>query len=967
MSGRHAGVSVLPTIALAWTCSLTGASLPNGFSERPITQNLASPTATEFAADGRLFVCEKGGAIRIIKNDVLLATPFATVTTRSDGELGLLGITLDPNFPAPPYVYVLYTVDQPTPFHRVVRITANGDVAVPGSETVIFNLDPLISTYIVGGGLRYGLDGKLYIATARDAANNSSQSMTNLLGKLLRINPDGTIPTDNPFYNSASGKNRAIWTLGLRNAFGLAVQPGTGKIFINDVGESSWEEINEGVAGANYGWPIREGYSSDPNLRSPRFSYPHGVGATSGCAITGGTFYKPSVQFPSSYNGVYFFADYCNGWIRTFNPANSTVTPFATGYSTLVSLAVSPQGSLYVISIGGASTPGSVTKVEYMPGLPPQITEEPMDVTIPAGQLASFSVSASGSHPLSHQWKRNGSTIAGATSSTYALPASTSDNGALFVCTVSNVGGATSTRTALLTVSSGSTTLPSGPNLLSDPGFEGGGAAWQRSTFGGRAVVTTQAHTGSRSQQIAHYAGAVREVYQDIAVTGGNDYVAAGWVKVGGVGSATRVILQWLNGAGLPLILPAGVLLQVDLVGALGGTQGWTQVSGVYTSPAGAVVARLILHADVESDGSATSWFDDMVFARSQSNGAPTATIVSPVSGATYKAGDTITYSGTGTDPEDGTLAASAFTWQIDFHHDTHLHPALPPTSGAKSGSITVPNIGHTETNVWFRFRLTVTDSAGATHTVTRDVYPQLVTITLQTSPPGRALTLDGIPVVSPVSQLSVKNMLRTLEAVTPQTSGTTTYTFNSWSDGGAATHTIATPQVNTTYTAVFNASGGGGPVNLIQDPGFESGGTGWQKTTLGGRAVVTTQAHSGTRSQQISVSAQYPREVYQDVAVQAGLSYLVSGWIKSSGVGPGAVIEIEWLNAAGLPAALPAGALIRKDIAGVSAPTQGWVQALGTYTAPAGAVVGRIRLSTAPDPDNTGFAWFDDFQVVAQ
>src|SRR5213078_1422196 len=105
-----------------------------------------------------------------------------------------------------------------------------------------------------GGGLHFGGDGKLYIAVGENGNSANSQTLGSLLGKLLRINADGSIPSDNPFFASATGKNRSIWALGLRNPFTFDVQPGTGRIFIDDVGESTWEEINDLVKGKNYGW-----------------------------------------------------------------------------------------------------------------------------------------------------------------------------------------------------------------------------------------------------------------------------------------------------------------------------------------------------------------------------------------------------------------------------------------------------------------------------------------------------------------------------------------------------------------------------------------------------------------------------------------------------------------------------------------------------------------------------------------
>ena len=226
-----------------------------------------------FAPDGRLFVCEQGGRLRVIKNGVLLATPFVTVSTDSSGERGLLGIAFDPDFANNQFVYAYYTATTPTLHNRVSRFTANGDVAVPGSETIILDLNNLSSAdNHNGGAMHFGIDGKLYIAVGENANPPNAQTLSNLLGKMLRINADGSIPTDNPFFNTASGVNRAIWALGLRNPFTFTVQPGTGRIFINDVGQDTSEEINDGIAGSNYGWPVTEGATSDPRFRS-RSSY----------------------------------------------------------------------------------------------------------------------------------------------------------------------------------------------------------------------------------------------------------------------------------------------------------------------------------------------------------------------------------------------------------------------------------------------------------------------------------------------------------------------------------------------------------------------------------------------------------------------------------------------------------------------------------------------------------------------
>src|SRR6184192_1973896 len=171
--------------------------------------------------------------MRVIKTGSLLSTPFVSLTVDSSGERGLLGITFDPNFATNHYLYVYYTVATSPIHNRVSRFTAAGDTAVPGSEAIILELDNLsTATNHNGGAIHFGSDGKLYVGMGENANPANAQSVGNRLGKLLRINADGTIPPDNPtsfpgIAGSPSGVNRAIWAVGLRNPFTFAFQPGT--------------------------------------------------------------------------------------------------------------------------------------------------------------------------------------------------------------------------------------------------------------------------------------------------------------------------------------------------------------------------------------------------------------------------------------------------------------------------------------------------------------------------------------------------------------------------------------------------------------------------------------------------------------------------------------------------------------------------------------------------------------------
>ncbi len=295
------GSIVLLSAVIGFEQGGSAAVIPSGFTDTQVVSGLTNPTAMALAPDGRIFITQQGGQLRVVKDGALLAQPFLTVTVNASGERGLLGVAFDPGFASNHFVYVYYTATAPAIHNRLSRFTANGDVAIAGSETVLLELDNLSSaTNHNGGAIHFGPDGKLYIAVGDNANGANAQTLTNLLGKILRITADGTIPPDNPFVTQTTGRNAAIWVLGLRNPFTFAFQSGVGRMFINDVGQNTFEEINDGIIASNYGWPATEGPTTNPSYTSPLYSYGHGGGAFGGCAITGGVFYNPDVpQFPS--------------------------------------------------------------------------------------------------------------------------------------------------------------------------------------------------------------------------------------------------------------------------------------------------------------------------------------------------------------------------------------------------------------------------------------------------------------------------------------------------------------------------------------------------------------------------------------------------------------------------------------------------------------------------------------------
>ncbi|CAN5645722.1 hypothetical protein BH09PLA1_BH09PLA1_06050 [soil metagenome] len=618
--------------------------LPSGFVETEHLSGLASPTSMAVAPDGRVFVAQQNGIIRLIKNDLAVAQPVASITVDSSGERGLVGIGLDPDFATNKYLYAYYTATTPVSHNRLSRFTLSGDVVALNSEQILFDL-PSVGSGIwhMGGGVHFGADGKLYVGVGDQQDPLASQSLDSPFGKILRLNPDGTIPTDNPFYSSTVGINKAIWAYGLRNPYTSAFQPGTGLYYINDVGQETWEEINQGVAGSNYGWPNTEGATSLPQYRGPIYAYTHGPE----CAITGGDFYNPATtQFPPQYVEKYFFMDFCAGWIKTFDPVTKQVGNFATGTNFPNDMRVASDGSMYYLSrgqpTGGQPATGKVYKIRYTASVSPWISTQPAPQTVAAGETAAFTVVASGPSPLSYQWLRNDIEIPGATSATYSLTAIAADGGASFKVRVSNSSG----------------------NITS--------------------------------------------MVAGLRVVAGN---------------------------------------------------------------------------------------------------RPTATFNLPLPGTLYRAGDTIQYSATATDIEDGNLPASSYVWQVDLHHATHSHPFIAPTAGSTGGSFIVPNTGESSPDVFYRVHLTVTDQSGLTYSTFRDVSPRKANITLATNVPGLTLSLDGQPRTLPFTVLGVAGMTRLLSAPLQQTIGQTVYTFSGWSDGGAATHNIAFPLSDTTYTATYSAA----------------------------------------------------------------------------------------------------------------------------------------------------------------
>jgi glucose/arabinose dehydrogenase len=644
------------------------------FADSLASQGYNTPMSMEFAPDGRLFILEKSGAVKISQG-ASAALTFLTLTVDQNTERGLLGIAFDPNWTTDKYVYIYYSRNG-AGANRVSRFkvsTTDANKADPASETVLFDLSPLTnSAYHNGGGLHFGKDGFLYLTTGDNRLPTNAPSLNVQLGKILRFSKvySGTagiptIPTDNPFYTTATGNNRAIWGLGLRNPFTFAVQPGTGRIFINDVGEDGYEEINEATqSGQNFGWPSTEGPTSAAGITGPIGGYVNGTGVNEAeCAIVGATFYNPPAnaqQYPADFVGDYFYGDHCSANIKSIDlsaPASPTV--FATSIGGhLMDLKTGPNGYLYYLTLEGI-----VGIIKYTGTDKPTISRQPVTQTVSVNQSVTFTVEANGGN-LTYQWQKAGVNIVGATAATYSIAsAQLADNGSQYRVIVTNPFGTENSTVATLTVISNQPPAP---------------------------VITT------------------------------------------------------------PLVTDK------------------------------------------------------------------------------FNGGQTISYSGTATDPEDGAIGAASFTWWVDLVHDAHTHPAVPPVSGSASGSFTVPAVNETAPGISYRFYLQVKDSKGLTTTVTRDIQPNKVTVTVNSVPSGLQVNIDGQPKTTPYVFTGVVGVMRQIDAISPQTLSGANYSFSNWSDAGAQSHAISTPAANATFTATFGTAGG--TVNLpgkIEAENYKTGGEG--------------------------------------------------------------------------------------------------------------------------------------------
>jgi len=418
--------AILATLAgLAW-CAPRGASagtVPTGFTDLSIIPSLDAPVGLTFLPDGRLLVIEQKTAnVRLVI--LSSVTPPPTILTvpeveNSGGEQGLLGIAVDPGWPSRPYLYLHY--DHQGDFHiHVARFTVTGDLDFTGNGMLAIDTG---SRYDIltdvpdgasnhnGGTLRFGPDGMLYASFGEDAVRCAAQDTVSLRGVILRLDitglpagPGGPPAKDaiaapgNPFLTHPNENAHLVWALGLRNPFRFHIDMPTGDVFIADVGEETWEEIDRApVGGLNFGWPHREGPVAfnqscpDNNTVFVDPIYAFNRAGTSAAIISAGRYRRPASgidRFPASYDGDYFFIDYYLGFLRRLTgsgnawsiaasvPGQPSATNWGTGFEYVSDWALGPSGALfYVRQFDASFQPGTgeVRRISYASGAAPNI------------------------------------------------------------------------------------------------------------------------------------------------------------------------------------------------------------------------------------------------------------------------------------------------------------------------------------------------------------------------------------------------------------------------------------------------------------------------------------------------------------------------------------------------------------------------------------------------------------------
>ncbi len=763
---RAFGASV---VALAFLVPAgTAATVQPNFQETTVFSGLSNPTTMRFAPDGRVFVAEKSGVVKTFDslNDGTSTTTINLATnTYNFWDRGMLGMAIDPNYPAEPFVYVLYTYDAsigglaprwgtpgvlsdpcPTPpgatgdgcvvSGRLSRFTVGTNGVANGSEQVL--IEDWCQQYPSHsiGQLAFGSDGALYVS----GGDGASFNFTDWGQDGNPVNPCGDPPgPPGTALSPPTAQGGALRSQDLRTTADPTSLDGTVL------------RVDKNTGAAFPGNPL--GFSSDPNARR---IVAHGLRNPFRLTVRPGT------------NDVWVGDVGWNNWEEVNH--------------------LGPVADLTVDNFGWPCYEGNGRQSGY-DGANLNVCENLYTAGAGAHRLPHYTYSHSAPVVNGETCPTGGSSAAGMTfynggnyPSKYLGALFFSDYSRRCIWAMLPDGTGLpdpNNRETFVASASGPVDLQTGPGGdLFYVDFDGGSIKRIRFLGSNTAPVAQMSATPQSGP-----------VPLDVSFSGSASTDAEG----------QPLSYTWdLNGDGT----------YGDATGV--SVNHTYTVSGTYT-------ARLRV-----TDSQGASDTDERTIGANASS-PPVATILSPTSSTNWQVGDTVNFSGTATDPETGTLPGSALSWSLLLHHcpsTCHTHP-LQDFVATGAGSFVAPDHEYPS---YLELRLTATDSSGVSDTETVLIQPQTVNLTFETAPTGLQVAVGGIQAPSPLTRTVIVGSANSVSAISPQSSVSRTYAFGSWSNGGAQTHTITAPAAATTYTATYVDTGPAPPEGLVAAYGFEEG-----------------------------------------------------------------------------------------------------------------------------------------------